>query len=351
MRRYVASAFVALTALLVAVAGVGTAAAESVSLTGAGASFPYPIYSKWIDEYHKLHPTVTINYQSIGSGGGIRQITAKTVDFGGSDAFLTDEQLKAAPGELIHIPTVMGAVVITYNVPGVTKSIKLTPDVVADLFLGKITRWNDTRITSLNPDVRFPNMPVSVVHRSDGSGTTFIFTSYLSKVSPEWRSKVGAGTSVSWPVGVGAPQNDGVAGQVRQIPGAVGYVELAYALQNKMPYAALRNRDGYYVLPSLETTSNAAAGIEMPEDYRVLVVDAAGKDSYPIAAFTWILVYKEQSDPVKGKALVDFLWWALHDGQKYAPALEYAPLPEAVVKRLEGTLRQITYQGKPLIEK
>lgn len=339
-----------LAVLVLWMAAAGPTAAATVSLIGVGASFPFPIYTKWIDEYQRLHPNVRINYQPIGSGGGIRQITAGTVDFAGSDAFLSDEQLRAAPGDLLHIPTVMGAVVIVYNLPGVRESLELTPAVIADLFLGKIARWNDRRIAELNPGTRLPNLPVAVVHRSDGSGTTFVFTSYLARVSAEWQGRVGVGTAVSWPAGVGAPQNDGVAGQVRQIPGAVGYVELAYALQNKMTYAAIQNRSGRFVLPSVETTSHAAAGMPMPGDYRTMVVDAPGEESYPIAAFTWILLPKEQRDPVKGRALVDFLWWAIHDGQQYAPALHYAPLPDSLVKRLEATLREVTHQGKPLLE-
>lgn len=336
--------------ILAAAAVPASVASRTVSLTGAGASFPYPVYSKWIDEYRKLHPEVRINYQSIGSGGGIRQLMAGTVDFGGSDAYLSDEQLRSAPAKLLHIPTVMGAVAVTYNLPGLARPLRLTPDVLADIFLGRITRWNDRRIREANPGVSLPNRPIVVVRRSDGSGTTFIFTSYLSRVSQDWAQRVGSGTAVSWPVGVGAPQNDGVAGQVRQIPGAIGYVGLAYALQNRMAYAALRNRDGEFVLPSLESTSAAAAGATIPDDFRTLIVDAPGKDSYPIAAFTYILIQEAQPDAVKGKALVDFLWWAVHDGQKFAPVLHYAPLPPSVVERVEKALRQVTYQGKPLLK-
>ncbi len=319
-------------------------------INGAGATFPYPIYSKWFDEYTQVAPTVRFNYQSIGSGGGIRQITVRTVDFGASDGPMTDEQLRQAPAELLHIPTVLGAVVATYNLPGNLK-LRFTPDVLADIFLGTITKWNDARITAVNPGVTLPNQPIIVIHRSDGSGTTYIWTDYLSKVSEEWQQKVGHGTSVNWPVGLGSKGNEGVAGQIKNTPGTLGYVELAYAMKNHLPVAALRNRAAKFVEPTIESTTAAAAGAakSMPSDFRVSLTNAPGGDAYPIASFTWLLVYTDQPDEVKGKALVKFLWWATHEGQKFASDLLYAPLPPPVVKMVEAKLGQITYQGKPLL--
>ena len=329
--------------------GSATMAPAQTLVNGAGATFPYPIYSKWFDEYARIDGNVRFNYQSIGSGGGIRQISERTVDFGATDGPMTDELLKKAPGELFHIPTVMGAVVATYNLPGSPK-LRFTPDVLADIFLGKITKWNDDRITSLNPGVSVPAQPIVVVHRSDGSGTTFIWVDYLSKVSPEWEQKVGRGTSVKWPVGLGGKGNEGVSGQVKSTPGALGYVELAYAIGNKLPVAAIRNAAGKYVEPSIESTTAAAASVKsMPADFRVSLTNAPGDTAYPVASFTWLLVYKEQPDAVKGKALANFLWWASHEGQKYAADLLYAPLPAPVVKQVEAKIREITYQGKPLL--
>lgn len=340
---------VILAALLTFGGGAGLASAQ-VLMNGAGATFPYPLYTKWFDEYAKVDPGVRFNYQSIGSGGGIRQITARTVDFGASDGPMTDEQLKKAPGELFHIPMVMGAVVATYNLPGNPK-LRFAPDVLTDIFLGKITKWNDPRIQTMNPEVSLPNRPIIVVHRSDGSGTSYIWTDYLSKVSKAWEQKVGRGTSVNWPVGLGGKGNEGVAGQVKNTPGALGYVELAYAITNKLPAAAIRNRAGKFVEPSIESTTAAAAGAakDMPPDFRVSLTDAPGEDAYPVAGFTWLLVYKEQQDEARGKALVKFLRWAIHDGQKYAPSLLYAPLPSQVVKMVEAKIKQITHQGKPLL--
>ncbi len=330
--------------LVLALAALGTAqAADSLLINGAGATFPFPLYSKWFSDYNKLRPEYRFNYQSIGSGGGIKQITERTVDFGASDAPLTDEELAKAPG-LVHIPTVMGAVVVTYNAP--IADLKLTPKTVAGLFLGTITKWNDPAIAADNPGVKLPDTAVAVVHRSDGSGTTSIFTDYLAKVSPEWKAKVGAGKSVKWPVGLGAKGNEGVTGLVKTTPGAVGYVELAYANQNTLPMASLKNRDGHFVKPTLEGTSAAAAGVEMPADFRVSITDAAGKDAYPMASFTYLLVYKDQTDPAKGEGLVKFLWWAVHEGQGSAAALDYAPLPKAVVAKVEQTLKSLTVQGK-----
>jgi len=339
-----------LVALFFAVWYGGEPASAQMLVNGAGATFPYPLYSKWFDEYAKVDQSVRFNYQSIGSGGGIRQITARTVDFGASDGPMTDEQLKQAPGELLHIPMVMGAVVATYNLPRNPK-LRFTPDVLAGIFLGKITRWNDTRIQAANPEVSLPNQPIIVVHRSDGSGTTYIWVDYLSKVSKEWEQKVGRGTSVNWPVGLGGKGNEGVAGQVKNTPGALGYVELAYAITNKLPAASIRNRAGKFVEPTIESTTAAAAGAakNMPADFRVSLTDPPGEDAYPVAGFTWLLVYKGQSDEVKGRGLVKFLWWAIHEGQKYAPTLLYAPLPSQVVKLVEAKIKQLTYRGEPLL--
>ena len=331
------------TALALAVCGV--AMADGLLVNGAGATFPFPLYSKWFSDYNKKLPAIRFNYQSIGSGGGIKQITERTVDFGASDAPMTDEELSKAPG-IVHIPTVMGAVVVTYNAP--VEGLKLTPETLAGLFLGKITKWNDPALAKDNAGVKLPDAPITVVHRSDGSGTTNIFTDYLAKVSPEWKQVVGFGKSVKWPVGLGAKGNEGVTGQVKNTPGAVGYVELAYANQNKLSMAMLRNHDGQFVRPSLEATSEAAAGVEVPADYRVSITDAKGKGAYPIASFTYLLVYRDQQDKAKGEALANFLWWAVHDGQRTAPGLDYAPLPKAVVEKLEKTISSITIQGKPV---
>lgn len=335
------------TVTVVANRAVVTGAAEQISLTGAGATFPQPLYEKWFAEYHRLYPNVKINYQGIGSGGGIRSITEKIVDFGASDAPLNDEQLAAAPGKLLHIPTVAGAVVVMYNLPGLENArLRLAPDVLADIFLGKINMWNHPRIAALNPGIKLPPLPISVVHRSDGSGTTNIFTSYLKAVSPEWAARVGAGTSVKWPVEAAAGKgNPGVAGQVKQIPGAIGYVELAYAHQNKLPFALLRNRAGKFVEATLETTKAALAGAaaEMPADFRIMIVNAPGEDAYPIAGFTWLLVYQKQSNPLKGKALVQVIEWALKNGDKMAEELDYVPLPDNVQQKVLATLRSIQY--------
>jgi phosphate transport system substrate-binding protein len=336
------------TLIAVAVAALGGAtalAADNLLITGAGATFPFPLYSKWFSDYNKKHPQLRFNYQSIGSGGGIKQITEKTVDFGASDAPLTDEELSKARG-IVHIPTVMGAVVVTYNAP--VEGLKLTPETLAGIFLGTITKWNDAKLATVNAGVKLPDSAIAVIHRSDGSGTTNIFTDYLAKVSPEWKAKVGAGKSVKWPVGLGAKGNEGVTGLVKGTPGAVGYVELAYANQNKLPMAALKNRDGNFVKPSIEGTSEAAAGIEMPEDFRVSITNASGKTAYPMASFTYLLVYKDQTDQAKGDALVHFLWWAIHEGQSAAAPLDYAPLPRAVVAKVEKRLQALTVQGKPI---
>lgn len=317
-------------------------------LHGAGATFPFPLYSKWFDEYAK-RTGMRLNYQSIGSGGGIKQISERTVDFGASDAPLTDEQLRAAPGELLHIPTVMGAVVIAYNLPGISSGLRLSPEALAGIFLGEITQWSHPRITAQNPNLKLPDQAMAVVYRSDGSGTTNIFTDYLSAVSPSWKSRVGKGTSVRWPVGIGGKGNEGVAGLVKQTPGAIGYLEIAYAVQNKLPYAHVQNREGQFVEPTLEATTAAAAGAAMPDDLRASIVNASGQRAYPISGYTYILVYKEQPDQARGKVLVDFLWWAIHEGESFAKDLLYAPLPPEVVRRTEDKIRSISYQGKPLL--
>lgn len=323
----------------------------SVDLTGAGATFPYPIYSKWFSDYAK-QTGVRINYQSIGSGGGIRQLSEQTVDFGASDGPMNDEELaKAKGGRVLHIPTVIGAVAISYNLPKLAQPIRLSPDLVADIFLGKITRWNSPRITALNPGVALPAQDILVVHRSDGSGTTYVFSDYLTAVSPAWAKGPGRGKDLQWPVGLGGKGNEGVAGQVKQTPGAIGYVELAYARQNNLPVAAIRNASGEFVLPSIEGATAAAAGVTsslpVDTDYRISIVNAAGKGAYPISSFTWILAYEKQTDAVKGKKLVDFLRWALHEGEQSAAALDYAPLPAAMVTRLDEYIGRIKVASAP----
>jgi phosphate transport system substrate-binding protein len=309
-------------------------AALAEQIDGAGATFPYPIYSKWFSEYGKLHADVQINYQSIGSGGGIRQLTNETVFFGASDGPMTDEQLGAAPGKILHFPTVLGAVVPVYNIPGVSKELKFSGGLLADIYLGKITKWNDKAIGAENPGVTFPATDIAVVHRSDGSGTTYIFVDFLAKLSPEWKQKVGVATSVSWPVGVGGKGNEGVSGLVAQTPGSIGYVELIYAIQNKIAYASVKSHDGEYVKASLASVTAAAAGAaaNMPADFRVSITNAPGKDTYPISSFTWLLLYESPKDKAKAKAMVEFVKWALADGQKYCADLGYAPLPPSVAK-------------------
>ena len=330
-----------LTLLFVGMGLAATAMAGSSLINGAGATFPYPIYSKWFDVYSKVNPDVRFNYQSIGSGGGIKQITAKTVDFGASDGPMTDQQLSEAPGRIFHIPMVMGAVVAAYNLPGIEKGLKLTSDVVADIYLGKITKWNDARITSVNAGMRIPDMPIIVTRRSDGSGTTYIWVDYLCSVSGDWKLKVGKGTSVNWPVGLGGKGNEGVAGIVKQTPGTIGYVELSYAVKNDLAYAFIQNRSGSFIKPSLESTSKAAEGVEMPSDFRVSLVNSGNPAAYPVAGFTWLLIYKNPDDAVKGKAIVDFIHWAVHDGQSYAKDLLYAPLPAEVVAMIDKKLQDV----------
>jgi phosphate transport system substrate-binding protein len=331
-------------ALVVAMAVMTSFAfADSVLINGAGATFPYPIYSKWFDEYGKANPGVMFNYQSIGSGGGIKQITAKTVDFGASDGPMTMDQLTAAPGRIYHIPTVMGAVVIAYNVEGVAKGLKLSGDVLADIYLGKITQWNDPRITEQNAGVALPSTSIVVVHRSDGSGTSYIFTDYLSKVSSEWKGRVGKSTSVNWPLGLGGKGNEGVAGMLKQTPNSIGYVELAYAKENSLPYAFMKNQSGAYIEPTLESTSKAADGADIPSDFRASVVNSPNPEAYPIASFTWLLIYKQMDNHTKGAAIVNFIKWAITDGQKYAEELDYAPLPPNVVALIQKKLDQVKY--------
>jgi phosphate transport system substrate-binding protein len=317
-----------------------------LKLNGAGATFPYVIYSKWFDVYHQK-TGIEFNDQSIGSGGGIKQVTEGTVDFGASDAMLTEEQMKEIKdkqgSDVLHIPTVMGAVVVTYNLPAAGKNLKLTPEVLSGIYLGEITKWNDEKIASINPDKSLPDQAILVAHRSDGSGTTNIFTDYLCKVSKTWADKVGKGPSVNWPVGLGGKGNEGVAGIVKQSEGALGYVELAYAVKNDLPYASLKNKAGRFVEPSFGSVSAAAAGAarNMPADLRVMITDADGKDSYPISGFTWLLIYKDMKDKAKAKAIVNFLKWAMTTGQSYAKDLYYAPLPTAVVKMCEKKINTI----------
>jgi len=319
-----------------------TLTAQTMRINGAGATFPAPIYTKWFSEYNKLHKDVEINYQPIGSGGGIRQATEHTVFFGASDGPMNDEQIKAAPG-IMHFPTVLGGVVPVYNIPGVTSELKFTGEVLANIYLGKITKWNDAAIAGLNSGVKLPATDITVVHRSDGSGTTYIWADYLSKVSPDWKSRVGVNTSVNWPAGVGGKGNDGVAGLVTQSPGAIGYVELIYALQNKISYGMVRNADGQYVKATVESVTAAASGAasNMPADFRVSITNAPGKTAYPISSFTWLLLYENASDKAQAKTMVDFVKWALTDGQKFCSGLGYAPLPANVVKLEMAALSKI----------
>jgi phosphate transport system substrate-binding protein len=321
-------------------AGVTATASAQMMINGAGATFPYPIYSKWFDEYVKVDPSVRFNYQSIGSGGGQKQILAQTVDFGASDGPMSDDNLAKAPGKLVHIPTVAGADVVAYNLTG-NPALKFDADTIAGIFLGQIKKWNDPKIAALNLGVTLPDQEIVVVHRSDGSGTTYIWTDYLSKVSPEWKTKVGTNTSVNWPTGIGGKGNEGVAGQIKQTPGAVGYVELIYAVQNKMSYAEIKNAAGEFVKPTLESVTAALATADIPDDFRFSMTNAPGKDAYPIAGATWLLVYQQQKDAAKGKKLVEFLKWSVTDGEKMAKELQYAPLPESVQQRVLKRIGEI----------
>jgi len=330
------------TVLLFVCALLAMPVVGQTTLNGAGATFPNPMYAKWFSEYHKLHSDVQINYQPIGSGGGIRQVTAGTVDFGASDMPMTDKQLQDAKFKILNIPTVLGAVVPAYNIPGVAGEIKFTPDMLAGIFLGKITKWNDKAITSENPGINFPDKAIIVVHRSDGSGTTFIWTDYLSKISPEWKSQVGSDTSVKWPIGMGGNHNEGVAGMIRQLSGSIGYIELIYAIQNNIPYGSVRNSSGAFVKASLEgVTAAAASSPKMPPDFRVSITNAPGKDAYPISSFTWLLIPAQSKDAAKGKILNDFLNWMATDGQKLTSSLTYAPLPDNVVAKVKDAIKQV----------
>ena len=345
--------FSALALLVVSIAcngGGSGSGTSSVSLQGAGATFPNPLYQKWLSEYGKVHPNVKIDYQSIGSGGGIKQLKEQTVDFGASDAPMKDEDLKAAPGEVLHIPTVLGAVIITYNLEGLKAPLKFSPEVIADIFLGKIKKWNDPKIAADNAGVTLPSTDITVVTRAESSGTSAVFTDYLSKVSPEWKEKVGAGTSPKWPVGVSGKGNEGVTGQVKNTPNTIGYVELAYAVQNKLPVAQVKNSAGNFIDPSIDAVTAAASASagSTPDDLRVSITNATGPQAYPISSYTYILVYKNQKDAAKGRALVDFLWWGIHDGEAFAKELQYAPLPADIVKRAEGKINSVTAGGTAL---
>jgi phosphate transport system substrate-binding protein len=335
--------------MLCAAAGLGFS--QSVELVGAGATFPAPFYTKLFDEYNKQFGA-KVNYQAIGSGGGIAQLKSKTVDFGASDGTMSDADLKAAPAPILHVPIIAGAVVATYNIAG-SPELKFSADVLADIFLGKVTRWNDARIAALNAGVNLPTTTITVVHRSDGSGTTFAFTDYLAKVSSDWKSKVGMGTSVQWPAGVGGKGNAGVAGLVKQLPGSIGYVELIYALQNNMAYASIKNKAGAFIKPSLASTS-AAFKVAIPDDTRVSVTDTDAADGYPIATFTWILLYKEQNYGNRKQAQVDatvkLLWWMIHEGQRYAEPLQYAALPAPALAKAEAVLKSVTFNGSPVLK-
>jgi phosphate transport system substrate-binding protein len=340
-----------ITILLVSALIGGTGYSKDIELIGAGATFPYPLYSKMFDVYNKEYG-VKVNYQAIGSGGGIRQLMNKTVDFGGSDAIMSEKDLTEALAPVLHIPTCAGAVVVTYNLSG-NPQLRFTPEVIADIFLGKIKKWNDDRISAINSGGKLPDMNVTVVHRSDGSGTTFIFSDYLSKISAEWKEKVGAGTSLNWPTGLGGKGNPGVAGLVQQTPGSIGYVELIYALQNKMAYGMVKNKKANFIIPTLAATSKAA-DTNLPDDMKVMLTDTDASEGYPISGFTWILVYKEQNYATrpdeKAKALAKLLWWMTHEGQKYADPLHYAPLSRRAVEKTEKLIRSITYKGSPLIK-
>jgi phosphate transport system substrate-binding protein len=323
--------------------------AAPVALNGAGATFPNPLYSKWIAEYNKQFPNIRINYQPIGSGGGIRQIIAGTVDFGATDAPMKDDESKQAPGKIHHIPATIGAVVLSYKVPELTAPLKLSPEVLADIYLGKIKKWNDAKIAADNKEAKLPAKDISVVYRTDGSGTTAVFTDYLAGVSAEWKEKVGAGKSVKWPVGLGAKGNDGVTGQLTTTPYTIGYIERAYATQNKLPMAELKNKKGQFIAPTTAAMSAAAAGVEMPPELYVSLVNSDSEGAYPITGYSYLLVYADAKDPGKGEAIAKYMWWGLHEGQKFAEALDYAPLPEKVIAQVEARLKELTAGGKKLL--
>lgn len=321
-----------------------------IKIQGAGSSLINPLMQKWVSEYGYLNSNVRIDYQSIGSGGGIKQVKERTIQFGASDLVMSDADLQSASGQIIHVPVILGAVVLTYNLEGIVKPLRFSPATIADIFLGKITTWDDDRIKADNPDVALPSVPLTVVHRSDGSGTSAIFTNYLSKVSAEWKEKVGEGTSPSFPVGLGGKGNEGVTGQIKQTPNTVGYVELAYAVKNNMPVAQIKNKAGNYISPNFETVTSAASETidETPDDLRASITDAAGQNVYPIASYVYVLIYKDQPDEVVGKTLVDFLTWGINDGQRFAQVLYYSPLPEGMVKRASAKIAMVEHDGKSL---
>ncbi len=359
MRRFSKNWFVVIAVILIAAVGLSGCSAPAkppappVNLTGAGATFPAPLYTKWFDEYNKL-TGVKVNYQAIGSGGGISQITEGTVDFGASDGIMTADQISKAEtksGPILHIPMTSGAVALIYNVANIGGQLKLSGDVLANIYLKKISKWSDPAIAALNPGLKLPDAAIAVVYRSDGSGTTYIFTNYLSRVSPEWKDKVGNATSVKWVGDIGGEKSAGVAGQVQQIPNSIGYVELAYALQNKLAVAALQNTAGKFIEPSLAATTKAAEGVTLPDDMKVMLTNSSNPDAYPIVGFTWLLVYVNQKDQAKGEALVKTMWWAIHDGQKYTEALSYASLAPSAVVKAENAILSIKYQGQPLLSR
>ena len=329
---------------LLCVLSLSQATFASQLINGAGATFPYPLYSKWFSEYNKQNPNVKINYQSVGSGAGIKQLISKTVDFGASDAPMKDDELKSAGAPVVHIPTVLGAVVISYNLPGVTETLKFSPELISDIYMGKIKKWNDPKVIAENKNVKLPDTYITPVYRSDGSGTTSVFTDYLEKVSPEWAKKVGSGKAVKWPAGLGGKGNEGVAGLLKQTPGSIGYIEQVYALTNKLPVGSIKNLSGNYVQPSLESVSSAAEGAlkTMPQDFRVSITNAAGANSYPIAAFTYILVYKKLNQ-ASGKDFIGFLKWSMTKGQVYAKDMAYAPLPKSLVQKIESKISQLEF--------
>src|SRR6187549_2791153 len=322
---------------------------EAISLTGAGATFPYPLYSKWISEYNKLNPDVKINYQSIGSGGGIRQITANTVDFGATDAPMKEDEAKQASGKLFHIPATIGAVVVPYNLPEVTGALRLSPAVLVDIYAGKVKRWDDPKLKADNADAKLPAKDISVVYRTDGSGTTAVFTDYLGKTSAEWKEKVGVGKVVKWPTGLGAKGNEGVTGQLKTTPYTIGYIERAYASQNKLPMAELKNKSGKFVAPSIEAMSAAADAVQMPDELFISLSNAEGEAAYPITSYSYLLVYEDAKDPVKGEALAKYVWWGLHEGQKFAKDLDYAPIPAKVLAKVESRLKELRSGDKKLL--
>lgn len=325
--------------------------AKSMEVLGAGATFPYPFYSAMFDKYSQTTGN-KINYQSIGSGGGIQQLKNRTVDFGATDAPMSDKEMSECPAEIVHFPTCMGAVTITYNLPG-DPTLKFTSDIIAGIFLGKIKKWNDPAIKELNPDVKLPNLDITPAHRSDGSGTTYIFSEYLTKTNDEWKEKVGTGKSLNWPVGLGGKGNEGVSGIIHQTQGAFGYVELIYALSNKMPQGEIKNKSGNFITPSLETVKNAA-DVDMPQDTRVSLTNSESANGYPIVSFTWLILYKEQNysnrTEAQAKALLNLMWWVIHDGQAQAAPLFYAPLPSAAVAKAEARLKSVTFNGKPILQ-